>query len=180
MSKVNNILNRVSTIAKSQSSAPVVVKKNGRQKTGRLKHFLVAVGTEAAAARLTIDPLRQAHYLIQFSETPVRMVKKKRGQIAEAYSSEKRFQSSPSLSPEMEEKMRERDAYIAKQEAEAQADAQEAKEAEMLLGLHAMFNDFRLDMGGNDENGLEYTSDMTNMHKVYGNPNFGKKYKAVA
>jgi hypothetical protein len=160
MSNINNILRRV----KSKKIAPVEEKRAQQQAPKQL----AVKGTKAAAARLTIDPLRKTHYLIQFSEVPVKMVKKRKAQPSAASSSELRFATAPVSSTDAK--------FIAMLDAR---DRREQSKVNLLLELHYMFNDTHIDMGGHDEEGGEYTSDMTNMHKVYGHPDFGKKYKAA-
>lgn len=175
MSKVNDILNRVKVTAKTSNIASAAKKggnsnKNNHKKAGgKPKHFLVAVGTRAAAQRLTLDPTRQAHYMIQFSNETVPAVPKKRGQPTAATSSEKRFAGQPVVdtTPDL----------LAMLDRREQRKFEVSEDAEYLIEL---FGETGIDRGNHEEGD---NGDMEHMHTIYtgprgGNPNFGKVYKA--
>ncbi len=175
---VNTILARVNAEQKAKGAnggntqnqaKPSHKHGKNKQGKGKPKHFLVSIGTKAAAQRLTLDPSRQAHYMIQFSNEAVLIVKKKRGQPSAATSSEKRFAGQP-----VKDSTPELFAMLDRRERRAN---EVSEDVEFLAEL---FGQTGIDRGNHEEGD---NGDMEHMHTIYtgkrgGNPNFGKIYKA--
>ncbi len=175
---VNNILARINAENKAkginsgntQNQAKPSHKHGKHHKgKGKPKHFLAAIGTPAAAQRLTLDPTRQLHYMIQFSNEAVLTVKKKRGQPSAATSSEKRFAGQPvkDSTPDL----------LAMIDRREQRRNRVSEDVEFLAEL---FGQTGIDSGNHEEGD---NGDIEHMHTIYtgrngGNPNFGKIYKA--
>jgi hypothetical protein len=173
---VNNILARINAENKAKGinggnthNQAQPNHKHSKNNKGKQKHFLVAIGTPAAAQRLTLDPARQVHYMIQFSNEAVLTVKKKRGQPSAATSSEKRFAGQPvkDSTPDL----------LAMIDRREQRRNRVSEDVEFLAEL---FGQTGIDRGNHEEGD---NGDMEHMHTIYtgkrgGNPNFGKIYKA--
>ena len=175
---VNNILARVNAENKAKGTnsgnthnqaKPSHKHGNNNKGKGKQKHFLVAIGTQGAAQRLTLDPTRQKHYMIQFSTEPVPTATKKKGQPAAATSSEKRFAGQP-----VKDTTADLLAMIDRREV------RKSRVSEDVEYLAELFGQTGIDSGNHEEGD---NGDMENMHTIYtgyrgGSPDFGKKYKA--
>ncbi|MEI8223984.1 MAG: hypothetical protein WCG20_02585 [bacterium] len=179
MKKINQILTRVAATNTNPATSgntnnqakPAHKHGKNKQGKGKPKHFLVAIGTPAAAQRLTLDPTRQLHYMIQFSNETVPTVAKKKGQVSAATSSEKRFAGQPvkDTTPDLL-------AMLDRRERRAN---EVSEDVEFLAEL---FGETGIDRGNHEEGD---NGDMEHCHTIYtgfrgGSPDFGKKYKAKA